>query len=404
MKAIAQLAGTVKHYDWGGHEFIPALLNMGKQEQPFAEYWMGVHPQANCLLHWPDGSEESLRSFLEDHPEEKLGTAVFQRFGHLPYLFKALDVRDMLSIQVHPDKASAVRDFEAENASGKPLNAPDRNYRDNNHKPEVMYAVSPFWLLHGFREPESMKSILQEVSALNFLLPVFETESYAGLYRKVMEMPQAEVNERLAPLLDTIIPLYQAGKLDKMHPDFWAARAAITFNSADRMDRGIFSVYLFNLVYAEPGQAVFQDAGVPHAYLEGFNIELMASSDNVLRGGLTSKHIDVKELLKHVKCEATYPNLLAGELNSAGFRVFKTAAPDFELSVLEMNAGDTTNWTAPGAEIFLLTHGEVEMLSDGGKIKLEAGRPAALQVPGSDIQIKALSRCLLFKAGTPVDK
>ncbi len=125
-------------------------------------------------------------------------------------------------------------------------------------------------------------------------------------------MPQDEVNKHLQSLLDRIIPLYNTGKLKRSQEDFWAARAAQTFSQGKNIDRGIFSVYLFNLVGLQKGQAIFQDAGVPHAYLEGQNIEIMASSDNVLRGGLTTKHIDVKELLKHVKCEPTNPNILNG--------------------------------------------------------------------------------------------
>src|SRR5690606_10034604 len=115
------------------------------------------------------------------------------------------------------------------------------------------------------------------------------------------------------------------------NPDFWAARAALTFEENGNIDRGIFSIYLFNLVRLKNGEAIFQDAGVPHAYLEGWNVEIMASSDNVLRGGLTSKHIDVKELLKHVKCEATEVKVIMGDLKGKE-RIYETPAPDFALT------------------------------------------------------------------------
>lgn len=405
MKGIAQLTGTVKHYDWGGNDFIPSLLHLDHQpDQPFAEFWMGTHPQADCKLTWPDGSVSGLREFLQDHPAQKLGEAVWKRFGQLPYLFKALDVRDMLSIQVHPAKEAAVRDFAAEEAAGIPRSAPHRNYKDDNHKPELMVAMGPFWLLHGFRPADSMKDILAAVPELQFLLPMFEKGGYGDLYKTVMELPQEEVNERLQPLLDRIIPRYQRAELDKMHPDFWAARAALTFNTPGRIDRGIFSVYLFNLVYTEPGDAVFQDAGLPHAYLEGHNIEIMASSDNVLRGGLTSKHVDVPELLKHTRCEPTEPSLLHGELLPEGFRVYKTPAPDFELSSLRLSAGSSTHWTAPGAEIYLLTKGEARLSWEGQVVELKPGQPAALQLAGTTVKITAIADTYLFKAGTPVDK
>ncbi|MEJ0103964.1 MAG: hypothetical protein WDO19_15980 [Bacteroidota bacterium] len=126
------------------------------------------------------------------------------------------------------------------------------------------------------------------------------------MYKHVMEMPQDEVNEILQPLIDRIVPLYNEGRLTRYKEDFWAARAAVTFNQGDNIDRGIFSVYLFNLVNVKKGDAIFQDTGVPHAYLEGQNAEIMSNSDNVLRGGLTKKHIDVAELLRHVKCEQQF--------------------------------------------------------------------------------------------------
>jgi len=404
MTGIAQLTGTVKHYDWGGTRFIPDLLDLqGPQDKPFAEFWMGVHPQADCKLQLPDGTSTGLREFIQHDPKAVLGTTVQARFGNMPYLFKALDVKDMLSIQVHPAKAAAEEDFEAENRRGVPLDAPTRNYKDNNHKPELMVAMDDFWLLHGFRPEASLQQILQEVAELNFLLPVFESAGYTGLYKLVMEMPQEQVNAHLQPLLDRIVPLYNKGSLSKMHPDFWAARASITFGRPGIIDRGIFSVYLFNLVFTQKGDAVFQDAGVPHAYLEGQNIEIMASSDNVLRGGLTSKHIDVTELLRHVKCEATEPRILKGEQH--GFeRVYKTPAPDFELSVLELPAGSTAPVTASTADILLLVEGNATLSQEGVSVTLRKGQPAALLLPGQPAILEASAATTIFRASVPVDK
>src|SRR5204863_6271059 len=128
-------------------------------------------------------------------------------------------------------------------------------------------------------------------------------------------------------------PIYNKGDHDKDDEDYWAAKAALTFSRNENIDRGIFSIYFFNLVHLKRGEGIFQDAGVPHAYLEGKNVELMANSDNVLRGGLTSKHIDVKELLKHVKCEPTYVNILYGEKINGIEKVYKTPTPDFQISL-----------------------------------------------------------------------
>ena len=401
MQDVGKLTGTIKHYDWGGAVFIPALLDvLNEKGKPFAEYWLGVHPQADCRVIFPDKKEVLLRDYISAEGEKALGPYVRQRFGNMPYLLKALDVRDMLSIQVHPSKAEAEKDFAAENALGVPLDSPQRNYKDDNHKPELMAAMGEFWLLHGFRPPAAMQQVLTQTPELAFLLPVFENEGYAGLYRCVMEMSQDEVNSRLQPLLDRILPLYEAGKLEKSTPDYWAAKGTITFSQPGKTDRGIFSVYLFNLVRVEKGQAVFQDAGVPHAYLEGQNIEIMASSDNVLRGGLTNKHIDVKELLKHVKCEATYPAILNGEKKGAE-TVYKTPAPDFELSSFELEKGSSVSLNILTTDVLLLVKGAVQVRGEGGMVEIRIGSPTAVLFPAKNTVLQALEDSVVFKATVP---
>jgi mannose-6-phosphate isomerase len=401
MPGIGRLTGTVKHYDWGGTVFIPLLLNMdNKDGKPFAEYWLGVHPQAHCKVEIPGGPATSLQEFINTSPEQTLGPEVFHRFGNLPYLLKTLDVKDMLSIQVHPSKAVAEKYFSEENSKGISRDAAHRNYKDDNHKPELLVAMGEFWLLHGFKPDEKMNHILSSVKELNFLLDVFRRSGYEGLYKKVMEMPQAEVNETLKALLDRIIPLYQSGKLEKNKEDFWAARAALTFSRSKDIDRGIFSVYLFNLVQLRKGQAVFQDAGVPHAYLEGQNVEIMASSDNVLRGGLTTKHIDVQELLKHVKCEPTHVDILDGEKQGKKI-VYKTIAPDFELSAFDLKANEMTTIDAESAEILLLIDGEAELKVNEKCIQLKKGLPSAIIFAGQSAELLAKETALIFKASVP---
>jgi mannose-6-phosphate isomerase len=401
MDTIGQLTGTVKHYDWGGTSFIPSLLNITNEEnKPFAEYWLGVHPQANCEVVMSDGSHRLLRDFFTTVSPSALGDYVARRFGTMPYLLKALDVKDMLSIQVHPSKADAVKDFADENSKKVSLDSPQRNYKDDNHKPELMVAMGDFWLLHGFKPEKEIKEVLTNVPELKILLPLFEQSGYKGLYKKVMELPQQEVNAQLQPLLDRIIPLYQEGKLKRSQADYWAAKGSLTFSQPGKTDRGIFSVYLFNLVELHRGEAIFQDAGVPHAYLEGQNIEIMASSDNVLRGGLTNKHIDVPELLKHVKCEATHPKIIKGERNGTEL-IYKTPAPDFELSSFILHNGDSVSFVPLTAEILLLVDGQAEITSKGNKVILKKGQPSALVLPGNEVRIKATEPAWLFKAGVP---
>lgn len=398
MSGIGQLTGTVKDYDWGGTKFIPQLLGKGSGSAgPVAEYWLGVHPQADCRVIDETGNAVLLRDAIAADPEARIGVAVNARFGNIPYLLKALDVRKMLSIQVHPNKAAAGPDFDREQAAGIPLTDPKRNYKDRNHKPELMVAMGEFWLLHGFKPEHEMKRVLAEVKELEFLLPVFISGSYKGVYEYVMKLPQEEVNAKLHPLLQRIIPLYKEDKLDKTSEDFWAARAALTFSETDR---GIFSVYLFNVVRAEKGQAVFQDAGIPHAYLEGWNVEIMASSDNVLRGGLTNKHVDVDELLKHVVCEPTEPQLLTGIRNGKEL-IYKTPAPDFELSGFSLEAGETVEIKTTTADIFLLIEGQVTISNNAATVTLEPGTPSAVVFAGETVTIAAGSSSLLYRASVP---
>ena len=389
MPGIYNLTGIVKHYDWGGFSFIPSLLNIkNKEKKSYAEYWLGTHPLGNSLVDTGGNIPTELSVIA----------------GNLSYLFKAQEVKEMLSIQAHPSKENAEKEFAHENAAGIPLDAPNRNYKDDNHKPEMLVALGDFWLLHGFKPTEELVYTLLNVVELRELLPVFNQSGYAGLYKYVMEMPQEEVNRMLQPLIDNILPLYKEDKLDKGDENFWAARAALTFTNNNNLDRGIFSIYLFNLVKLKKGEGVFQDAGVPHAYLEGFDVELMANSDNVLRGGLTSKYVDVNELLKQVKCEATFPVIIAGIKIGENEIKYSTPAPDFQLSVFELEAGETVSFTPTGVEILLLTEGIAELDDDNIAIKLQKGNPSAVIFPGQTVYLAAAAKSTVFRASAGSNK
>lgn len=399
---LAPLKGDIKHYDWGGSHYIPSLLQVeNPQTKPFAEYWMGVHPQAKCTIKLEGGDEVLLKDYIAKSPEKKLGKPVFELYGNMPFLLKLLDVKDMLSIQVHPSKKQAAIDFEAEEKTGLALNAPNRNYKDANHKPELMVAMSEFYLLHGFKPEEELSAILKKVPELKIFQKVFKNEGYKGLYKMAMELPQVEVNDLLQPLINRIIPLYQQDKLQKDDENFWAARAAITFVQPNVIDRGIFSIYFFNLLHLKEGEAIFQNAGMPHAYLEGYNVEIMASSDNVLRGGLTTKHIDAVELLRHTKCEATIPKIIRVSKNKS-VQVYKTPVKDFELTSYQLKKGEEATIDVKTAEILLLTNGEVELTNKKIKVELKAGTLAAAAFDGAKVKMKAKEDSLLFRAGTPL--
>lgn len=397
---IYPLTGVVQHYDWGGKHFIPSILKQENTgDKPFAEYWLGAHDNAPSAIN-PESGEIPLNTFISEN-RNILGEHTLQHFSRLPYLLKILDVRDMLSIQVHPTKEAAVKEFDAEERKGVARNSPTRNYRDDNHKPELMLALSDFYLLHGFRPKADMISMLNKVPELNFLLAAFNNGDYKELYRTVMEMPQAEVDDRLNPLVQRIVPAYRSGALEKSTPDFWAARAALTYNEGSHIDRGIFSVYLLNLVFIEKSKAIFQDAGVPHAYLEGQNIEIMANSDNVLRGGLTPKHVDVPELLKHVRFEETIPQIIEGSPSmNPNEIVFKTPAKDFELSEIRLKQGELYSANIISPDIFLVINGEVEVRSEDERFQRKGGE-SFFAAAGTTVNMEATQDTVIYHASVP---
>ena len=392
---VYPLRGVVQHYSWGGNSFIPALLNINnKEEKPFAEYWLGAHDNApaEVLIDAPVG----LNTMISADPSI-LGTDALNEFGRLPYLLKVLDVKDMLSIQVHPSKENAEAGFSSEEATGLPRNASNRNYKDSNHKPELMLALGEFYLLHGFRSPAALTEMMNSIPELQSLSVYFNEGNYRAVYEHVMNLPQEQVNRKLQPLLDRIIPLYNAGRLSKDRPDFWAARAALTYSGSNAIDRGIFSVYFFNLLKMSKGQAIFQDAGLPHAYLEGQNIEIMANSDNVLRGGLTNKHIDVKELMRHINFEETVPNILNPEIDRVTHeRLFKTPANDFELSEIILDEDEHYEWNASTVEIALVFSGQVRT----SMLEAKPGE-ALVATAGSSERIEAITPAVIYKATIP---
>lgn len=398
---LLPIKGQVQNYAWGGLNFIPELLNIEKEAgKKYAEYWLGAHNNAPSSLSDAD-TTVFLNDFLNENPIERLGEKVNGKFGRLPFLFKVLDVNDMLSIQVHPSKESAEKGFKRENELNIPLTASNRNYKDDNHKPEIMVALSEFWLLHGFLESAKLKQILQSIPEFNYLAPIFEAEGYKGLYKKVMLQAQETTNAVLQPLVDRILPLYENGSIEKSSPDYWAAKAVVSNPATKNLDKGIFSIYFFNIVKANKGEAVFQDAGIPHAYLEGQNMELMANSDNVLRGGLTPKHIDEEELLKHVVFEETIPNILQGDIQLDGIeKIYKSPAPDFELSQLRICDGQTYTGSSSTVEILIVLEGTVTFKGDGSEYTLSRGE-SLMVVANSTYTITTSETAVLYKATAP---
>tara|TARA_R110002167_G_scaffold199501_3_gene402761 strand:- start:578 stop:1783 length:1206 start_codon:yes stop_codon:yes gene_type:complete len=397
---IYRLKGKIQNYAWGGTNYISELLGEQVSEEPRAEYWLGAHVNAPSMLESSAGNIP-LDDYLNANLTKALGTKIADKFGRLPFLFKVLDVNDMLSIQVHPSKKEAEKGFKFENEQGIPLNAFNRNYKDDNHKPEIMVALSEFWLLHGFLPKEKLIQVLKTIPEFNSLVTVFEDKGYFGLYKQVMEQTVEETNKTLQPLVDRLLPLYKAGTLDRTNPGYWAAKAVDSAEDTTILDKGIYSIYFFNIVKANKGEAVFQDAGIPHAYLEGQNMELMANSDNVLRGGLTPKHVDVPELLKHVVFEETHPTIMLGELQEDGLeRIYKSPAPDFELSQIALNSEAKYQSIAKTAQVLIVIEGEAKVSEGAVSLVLKKGQAAFLSAE-SNYSISSSSFATMYKATAP---
>ena len=395
-KSIFRIEGVVQHYDWGGKSFIPNLIS---EKNPanitYAEYWLGAHLKAPSLV-----KVQQKKIPLDVFLNEYLSKDSEPHFGTLPYLFKVLDVHKMLSIQVHPTKEAAKKGYELENNNGIPLTANHRNYKDQNHKPEIMVALSDFWLLHGFLERSKLIKNLQETKELYFLLKTFLSEGYVGLYKKVMEFTQEEVNIILRPLMDRIYPKFTANEIEKSAPAYWAAKS-LADKDVQNLDKGIFSIFFFNILKLSKGEAIFQDAGLPHAYLEGKNMELMANSDNVLRGGLTSKHIDVEELIRNTKFEETIPAILHGNQNkSNGEVVYKTTTKDFEMSKIELNSSTSHRSVSNSIEILIAMKGSATVIENKNAFFLEKGQSIVIK-PNTAYKIQTNFEAEIYKAGVP---
>ncbi len=405
---LLRIRPAVQHYEWGGTEALPALLGIDNPEgRPFAELWYGAHPRAPSIAETPRGGAP-LDALIAEDPAGWLGEAAAARFGPaLPFLLKVLDARKMLSIQAHPSREQARKGFERENAMGLPVHAPHRNYRDRNHKPEIHAALGGFWLLHGFRPLEEIAAWLERTPEARAVMPDFrERLRDAGadrqrraallraLYTHILHLPQERVDELLDALLAR---LEDAAPWPPSSPEHWALRAARQFPMpGGRRDRGIFSIFLLNLVHLRPGQATFQPAGVLHAYLEGTTVELMANSDNVLRGGLTPKHVDVAELLHVVRFDDGPCTVLDGEPAADGERVYRAPAEDFELSSFVLERRTVTRKT-DGPEILLVTEGAASVSVEGTGIGLTRGQ-AALAGPGLRYELSSPGRAAVWRA------
>ncbi|MEV6795108.1 mannose-6-phosphate isomerase, class I [Streptomyces sp. NPDC051320] len=377
-----RLANTVRPYAWGSTTAIPDLLGTAPTGEPQAEMWMGAHPGAPSRIDRGTGAEP-LSAVIDAAPEAELGEATVKKFGpHLPFLLKILAAGAPLSLQVHPNLVQARRGYEDEQRSGVPIDAPHRNYKDANHKPELVCALTPFDGLCGFRAPGESAELLAalEVDSLEPYVDLLRAHPEEAALREVLTaVLTADPEEMRVTVTEAATA---AGRLGGAHAPY----AAIAHHYPG--DPGVIAAMLLNYVQLQPGEALFLGAGVPHAYLNGLGVEIMANSDNVLRCGLTPKHVDVPELLRIVRFEATDPGVLRPEAAPDGEELYDTPIDEFRLSryVRPEGAAPLTLPASP-AQILLCTAGEPGVgqltLAPGRSVFVPAGENVTLSGAGT---------------------
>ncbi|MFI7483957.1 mannose-6-phosphate isomerase, class I [Kocuria sp. M1R5S2] len=410
------LRNTVRPYPWGSPTAIADLLGRAPGGGPEAELWIGAHSDSPSVAVRPEGDPVPLDALIAEDPVHHLGRAVHERFGgHLPFLVKVLAAESALSLQVHPTREQAAAGYAAENAAGIPAGAPHRNYKDANHKPEMILALTTFEALCGFRPPEESSAVF---AGLAELLPADSEESLflatVAADLRSGDRPSAVRQERspgaglraafsrlaterrsAGSALAAVTGLSGTGG-SALEQDL---RTVAELDAEHPGDPGVLIALLLNRVALRPGQALYLPAGNIHAYLHGLGIEVMASSDNVLRGGLTTKHVDVPELLKTVVFEPLAPPVLAPERTAPGQELFRPPFEEFQLQLLRLEPGTANGRGAP-SRAQLVQEGPVVVLAVTGDVDVQAG-PERLTLPrGESVFVPAAESPVVLSAGS----
>jgi mannose-6-phosphate isomerase len=381
---------------------------------------MGVHPQGPSALDIP-GEQPLLSDFINNYSELCLGERVMREFGALPFLLKFLAAAKPLSVQAHPNLAQAQAGFERENKAGLSLQDPARSYKDPNHKPEILCALSPFRAMCGFREPDVMRTLLETFSQAAMTQP--GTALNAGFARLGKALGTGDhAQEDALRLFLTILfdlpgefrrelsayALEQEPVLKKMvpgHTEIW--QTAAYFARLYPGDPAVIAPLYLNLINLEPGEAIYLPAGILHAYVEGLGVELMANSDNVLRGGLTSKHVDVEELVRILEFRPFSPAVLRPFNPIPPAFTYPTDCREFSLSAI-WGKGETVPFPISGPAIAVVTEGRaVFSCRDGSNrpaetLTLEQGESAFITFLEEGVSLTCSGSFTLYAAGIGV--
>ena len=407
--AFFKLQNTVKNFEWGSADWLPTLMGQKNLSRiPWAELWMGVHPAGPSRIILPGGDGPLLSELIDSDPKTLLGAETAESFGKLPFLFKVEAVAKPLSIQVHPNIDQAREGFARENREGIPLDAPNRNYRDSNHKPEILCALSPFAALCGFREPKKISTFIDilysnsegrlkdDLEGLFFALEQGAADQDTKGEASIELSPQAKAN----PLKSFLTALFALGAetykalglllknrqalLEKDFPEYkdeW--NLCSYFSGLYPEDPGVIAPLYLNIMELALGEAIYLPAGVPHAYIHGMGIELMSNSDNVLRGGLTSKYVDVKEFLGIVDFSEYRPEILKVPMPVPAWFSYPAPAGEFTLSMM-CGSGAALPYSEKAPSIVIVTKGSATVTESqsGAEITLNTGE--SVFIPAGD--------------------
>ena len=379
------MRNRIRPYAWGSRTAIADLLGEpSPAPHPQAELWVGAHPADSSFLLGAPGDDvgndaadgRPLTEVIAADPVGAMGEPVHDRFGsRLPFLLKVLAAAEPLSLQAHPSAALAERGFALEEAAGIPLSSPQRNYRDSWHKPELICALTEFEALCGFREPSRTVHLLAalEVPALDHYLGLLsgqpDVHGTRALFSSIITIPPSTLGPLLSDVLAACVNHVQQG--GEFAVEY---RTALALGERYPGDPGVLASLLLNRITLQPGQALYLPGGNLHAYLAGVGIEIMANSDNVLRGGLTPKHVDVPELMKVLDFSPGDVPILRGDPAMPGEWVYRTPTPEFRLSRLEPIPGKR-EITHTGPQVLLVVDGHVEVTdSRGHSLSVPRGR------------------------------
>jgi mannose-6-phosphate isomerase len=398
---ISELSNVIQPYAWGSRRALGELRGDGAASpEPEAELWMGAHPLAPSTLLT---TGQTLEAAIAAAPTEHLGRAVAAEYGaRLPFLLKILAAETPLSLQAHPSIAQAIAGFAADEASGIALDSPTRNYKDQNHKPELLCALSEFWALCGFREVEQTLALFDEL-AVDQLAPYRQAlavaPDQAGISEVFGRLMQAPAEQRTALALATSAACAARQARSQRFADelAWGARIGALYPG----DVGLVSALLLNLIRLTPGEAIYLPAGNLHAYLGGTGVEIMASSDNVLRGGLTPKHVNVPELLRVLDFSPLHVTPLRPAPGGASEQVYSTPAREFRLSYFDLD-DRAIDVDVNGPEIWLVTAGRFTLGHEGAPpLELSQARSAFVSASTGALRLHGSGRIFRAKVAQP---